>query len=112
MDHHLLQVVALLTLIAFRGTSWSIEACSPIDLEALMSFKNGIQKDTFGRLAKLIGASCCKWEGIVCENATFRVIQINFPRLVSTDTDLFQTQMIGRLREKKCMLESPIQLVG
>ncbi|QCD82677.1 LRR receptor-like serine/threonine-protein kinase FLS2 [Vigna unguiculata] len=106
MDHHLLQVVALLTLIAFGGTSWSIEACSPIDLEALMSFKNGIQKDTSGRLAKWIGASCCKWEGIVCENATFRVIQINLPGLISTDTDLSQTQMIGRISPSITLLSS------
>lgn len=94
-DYQLLHVVALLTLIAFGGTSWTIEACSPNELEALMSFKNGIQKDTSGRVAKWIGQSCCDWEGIVCENATSRVTQINLPGFISTDTDLFQTQMKG-----------------
>ncbi|WJX93742.1 hypothetical protein P8452_75232 [Trifolium repens] len=96
MNHQLIKVIAILTVIVFFGhTSRTIEACSPNDMEALMSFKNGIQIDTSGRIAKWVGNNCCKWESIVCENSNFRVKEINLPGFISNDEGLFQTQMTG-----------------
>ncbi|KAF1872937.1 hypothetical protein Lal_00016043 [Lupinus albus] len=106
MCYYLLHIVTLVTVIAFGGEiRKTTEACNSDDLEGLIGFKNGIQTDTSGRLAKWIGQNCCEWEGIVCENA-YRVTQINLPGLISTDKDLFQTQMIGQLSPSITLLTS------
>lgn len=105
MNYELLQIVALLTVIAFGGAlRKATGACGSDDLEGLMGFKNGIQMDTSGRLAKWVGRSCCEWEGVVCDNATTRVTQINLPGLI--EKDLFQTQMVGQLSPSITLLTS------
>lgn len=40
------------------------EECNPNDLKGLTGFKAEIQSDTSGRIAKWVGQSCCKWDGI------------------------------------------------
>ncbi|KAK2408264.1 receptor protein EIX2 [Trifolium repens] len=107
MNHQLIKVIAILAVIVFFGhTSWTIEACSPNDMEALISFKNGIQIDTSGHIAKWVGNNCCKWESIVCENSNFRVKEINLPGFISNDEGLFQTQMTGWISPSKMFLTS------
>nr|XP_025654504.1 probable leucine-rich repeat receptor-like protein kinase At1g35710 isoform X2 [Arachis hypogaea] len=102
----ILKIVSLLLTVKIAFGEW----CSSQDLEGLIGFKNGIQMDTSGRLAKWVGQRCCDWEGIVCDNATTsgtrRVTQIHLPGFISTDKDLFQTQMIGHFSLSITLLTS------
>ncbi|OMO55014.1 hypothetical protein COLO4_36236 [Corchorus olitorius] len=82
------------------------EECNPGDLKALTGFKNGIHIDTSGRLAKWVGRSCCRWEGVSCNNATGRVTEIRLPGFISTNDFIFQSQMEGRLSPSITLLTS------
>ncbi|KAF7124407.1 hypothetical protein RHSIM_Rhsim12G0128000 [Rhododendron simsii] len=59
---------------------------NPNDLKGLTGFKAEIQSDTSGRIAKWVGQSCCKWDGISCENTTDRVTEINLPGFITCES--------------------------
>lgn len=74
------------------------QACNPNDLKALQDFKAGIRYDTSGRLEKWTGRSCCKWEGVTCNNETRRVVEINLPGFISSgEYAPYQSSMTGSL---------------
>ena len=97
----LLRIFVAFTLMSVGGCKRSIdESCHPDDLIGLTSFKAGIRIDNSGRLGKWVGRSCCKWEGISCDNTTGRVTQLLLPGLISTDVSILQSQMKGSLSPK------------
>ncbi|KAG7974954.1 hypothetical protein I3843_06G073600 [Carya illinoinensis] len=100
-------VFVLISIAAFVEGNRSIgERCSPNDLGGLNSFKAGIQMDTSGRLERWVGHSCCKWEGIVCDNTTGRVTELHLPGFISSNEFLFQSQMTGSLSPSITLLTS------
>lgn len=117
MNYQLLQIVVSVFTTMMMMTC--VEACSSNDLEGLMSFKNGIQMDTSGRLAKwVIGQNCCKWEGIVCGNenansSTTRVTEIHLSGFISSENGLSQTQtqMIGLLSPSLMTLLTALEIL-
>ncbi|KAK6241989.1 hypothetical protein SCA6_007378 [Theobroma cacao] len=108
MGGQLLWLLLGLTIIttASGGKRSISEECDPGDLKGLISFKGGIRMDASGRLAKWVGHSCCKWEGVSCNNATGRVTEIHLPGFISTDDFVFQSQMEGWLSPSITFLTS------
>ncbi|KAL5826549.1 hypothetical protein ACOSQ3_018395 [Xanthoceras sorbifolium] len=109
MGFQFLVIVAVFTIITvaegnIRGGGG--EVCNPNDLRGLTSFKAEIHTDTSGRSAKWVGRSCCRWEGISCDNATGRVTEIRLPGFISTEDSVFQSQMEGRLSPSVTLLTS------
>ncbi|KAK6931162.1 Leucine-rich repeat-containing N-terminal, plant-type [Dillenia turbinata] len=80
--------------------------CSANDLKGLTDFKAGIRTDTSSRLQKWRGYSCCKWEGVTCNNTTKRVTEIRLPGFISTDDFVLQTKMEGRISASLTLLSS------
>ena len=107
MGCRLLWIIVAFTLISMGESKKSTgESCHPDDLMGLISFKAGIRIDTSGRLERWVGRSCCKWEGISCDNTTGRVTQLLLPGFISTDVSILQTQMKGSLSPKITLLTS------
>ncbi|XP_058192185.1 receptor-like protein 33 [Rhododendron vialii] len=57
---------------------------------------NRFQSDASGCIAKWVGQSCCKWDGISCDNTTGRVTEINVPGFITCDDAPLQTTMEDR----------------
>ncbi|KAL6350459.1 hypothetical protein AAG906_019106 [Vitis piasezkii] len=107
MGCRLLWIIVAFILISMGESKKSTgESCHPDDLMGLISFKAGIRIDTSGRLERWVGRSCCKWEGISCDNTTGRVTQLLLPGFISTDVSILQTQMKGSLSPKITLLTS------
>lgn len=109
MDFSLLWLMVAFALVSIgegKRSSVGGEWCHPDDLVGLTSFKAGIRMDYSGRLGKWVGRSCCKWEGIGCDNSTGRVTQLLLPGFISTDVSIFQAQMKGSLSPKITLLAS------
>ncbi|XP_030476917.2 receptor-like protein EIX2 [Syzygium oleosum] len=85
---HKISCIDLLPLLVLSGllfpetakfalsTGGIASGCFESEREALAKLKGGFT-DPSGRLASWVGKDCCKWRGIVCNNLTGRVIEIN-----------------------------------
>ena len=51
-------------------------ACIEVERKALPEFKHGL-KDPSGRLSSWVGAVCCKWRGVDCNNQTGYVVKVD-----------------------------------
>lgn len=106
MGCQLLWIFVAFTAISMAESKTNMdESCHPDDLLGLSSFKAGIRLDTSGRLGNWVGRSCCKWEGISCDNTTGRVTHLLLPAFISTDVSIFQSQMTGSLSPKLTLLK-------
>ncbi|KAL2907268.1 hypothetical protein RDABS01_005978 [Bienertia sinuspersici] len=56
-----------------------VESCDPIDKEALLEFKRGIQDNWFQRLGTWVPQTdcCTTWDDVTCDPATGRVVKIS-----------------------------------
>ncbi|XP_027179698.1 probable leucine-rich repeat receptor-like protein kinase At5g63930 isoform X2 [Coffea eugenioides] len=98
--------IILVLMVIFIVTTGG-ETCHPNDLKALTDFKAGIRYDTSFRLEKWNGSTdCCKWEGILCDNSTGRVIELNLPGLLTLYDAPAQTVMDGQLSPSIALLSS------
>ncbi|XP_034685664.1 receptor-like protein EIX2 [Vitis riparia] len=52
------------------------KACIEVKRKALLEFKHGL-KDPSGRLSSWVGADCCKWRGVDCNNQTGNVVKVD-----------------------------------
>lgn len=50
--------------------------CKKVEKEALVQFKEGLE-DPSGLLSSWTGENCCTWSGIICDNKTGNVIELN-----------------------------------
>ncbi|XP_027096955.1 uncharacterized protein [Coffea arabica] len=102
-------LVLLIILMITKGeckASDGEKTCHPNDLKALIDFKSGIRHDDSFRLEKWIGRDCCKWDGIVCDNVTGRVIKMKLPGAMTIDDAPAQTSMDGVLSPSLSLLTS------
>ncbi|KAE8730260.1 CW14 protein isoform 1 [Hibiscus syriacus] len=95
-----------LALTMMAAATSIVQGCDPGDLKGLASFRGGIHMDTSGRLAKWAGHSCCRWQGVACNNRTGRVTEVHLPGFISTTDFVFQSQMEGWLSPSITLLAS------
>lgn len=91
------QVAVSLVMILMVIGRRNGEQCHPNDHKGLMSFKAGIRHDRSDRLKTWIGNGCCSWDGIVCDNTTRRVTELNLPGFYTRYGAPYQTTMEGNL---------------
>lgn len=56
-----------------------VESCNPIDEEALLEFRRGIEYESSGRLSTWIPMTdcCASWYGVECDVSKGRVIEVS-----------------------------------
>ncbi|KAH9743554.1 LRRNT 2 domain-containing protein [Citrus sinensis] len=70
------------------STCQSIARCVQNEKEALLKIKASVT-DPSGRLSSWTGEDCCKWEGVICDNSTGKVVQLKLrsPEIPDSFTD-------------------------
>jgi len=71
-----LLVILSLSLVPARAAISSGRGCVPSERAALISFK-GSFTDPAGRLSSWRGGDCCQWKGVLCDNRTGHVIELD-----------------------------------
>ncbi|CAN1169371.1 Receptor-like protein EIX2 [Linum perenne] len=61
--------LTILLLFSFLSLPLGDSRCTKTDIEALLTFKNGLV-DPSGRLSSWKGDDCCKWVGVKCSNGS------------------------------------------
>ncbi|KAL5705625.1 lysine--tRNA ligase [Ranunculus cassubicifolius] len=74
----------LLFLIKINGAQ---VLCPTNERQALLSFKKGVVTDKANRLSSWVGANCCQWKGVVCNNSTGHVVKLDLRNPFPTNSD-------------------------
>ncbi|XP_064966885.1 receptor-like protein 50 [Musa acuminata AAA Group] len=65
-------------LLVTAATTPTTKGCVEGERDALLDFKTGIVKDPSSRLSSWRGrVDCCRWSGVVCDNRTGHVVELN-----------------------------------
>ncbi|THU49487.1 hypothetical protein C4D60_Mb06t10080 [Musa balbisiana] len=77
-------------LLFTAATTPTTKGCVEGERDALLDFKTGIVKDPSSRLSSWQGrVDCCRWSGVVCDNRTGRVVELNLnPDYLNNETSI------------------------
>ncbi|CAL9054569.1 unnamed protein product, partial [Musa banksii] len=89
----------LTSILLFTPTT---NGCVEGERDALLDFKTGIVKDPSSRLSSWRGrVDCCRWSGVVCDNRTGHVVELN---LQNSDPYYSETSIGGEIRPSLLLL--------
>ncbi|XP_065042861.1 receptor-like protein EIX2 [Musa acuminata AAA Group] len=89
-------------LLFTAATTPTTEGCVEGERDALLDFKTGIVKDHTSRLSSWRGrVDCCRWSGVVCDNRTGHVVELN---LQNSDPYNDETSIGGEIRPSLLLL--------
>ncbi|XP_065041658.1 receptor-like protein EIX2 [Musa acuminata AAA Group] len=89
-------------LLFTEATTPTTKGCVEGERDALLDFKTGIVKDPSSRLSSWRGrVDCCRWSGVVCDNRTGHVVELN---LQNSDPDNDEMSIGGEIRPSLLLL--------
>ncbi|XP_064968184.1 receptor-like protein EIX2 [Musa acuminata AAA Group] len=89
-------------LLFTAATTPTTKGCVEGERDALLDFKTGIVKDPSSRLSSWRGrVDCCRWSGVVCDNRTGHVVELN---LQNSDPDNDEMSIGGEIRPSLLLL--------
>ncbi|CAL9762605.1 unnamed protein product [Musa acuminata subsp. burmannicoides] len=89
-------------LLFTAATTPTTKGCVEGERDALLDFKTGIVKDPSSRLSSWRGrVDCCRWSGVVCDNRTGHVVELN---LQNSDPYNYETSIGGEIRPSLLLL--------
>ncbi|CAL9183671.1 unnamed protein product, partial [Musa hybrid cultivar] len=89
-------------LLFTSATTPTTKGCVEGERDALLDFKTGIVKDPSSRLSSWRGrVDCCRWSGVVCDNRTGHVVELN---LQNSDPYNYETSIGGEIRPSLLLL--------
>ncbi|CAL9189943.1 unnamed protein product [Musa hybrid cultivar] len=89
-------------LLFTAATTPTTKGCVEGERDALLDFKTGIVKDPSSRLSSWRGrVDCCRWSGVVCDNRTGLVVELN---LQNSDPYNYETSIGGEIRPSLLLL--------
>ncbi|CAL9183661.1 unnamed protein product [Musa hybrid cultivar] len=89
-------------LLFTDATTPTTKGCVEGERDALLDFKTGIVKDPSSRLSSWRGrVDCCRWSGVVCDNRTGHVVELN---LQNSDPDNDEMSIGGEIRPSLLLL--------
>ncbi|XP_064968185.1 receptor-like protein EIX1 [Musa acuminata AAA Group] len=89
-------------LLFTAATTPTTKGCVEGERDALLDFKTGIVKDPSSRLSSWRGrVDCCRWSGVVCDNRTGHVVELN---LHNSDRYNRETSIGGEIRPSLLLL--------
>ncbi|CAL9762603.1 unnamed protein product [Musa acuminata subsp. burmannicoides] len=93
----------LTSILLFTAvTTPTTKGCVEGETDALLDFKTGIVKDPSSRLSSWRGrVDCCRWSGVVCDNRTGHVVELN---LQNSDPDNDEMSIGGEIRPSLFLL--------
>lgn len=92
--------------------SAAVTTCDSGDKAALLAFKAGITNDHIGHLSNWNASTdCCSaWNGISCDIATGRVVNVSLPGVFDANDTIFDSFMVGTISPAIGNLTSLINL--
>ncbi|CAL9118412.1 unnamed protein product [Musa textilis] len=89
-------------LLFTAATTPTTKGCVEGERDALLAFKAGLVKDPSSRLSSWRGrVDCCRWSGVVCDNRTGHVVELN---LQNSDPYNGETSIGGEIRPSLLLL--------
>ncbi|CAL9762604.1 unnamed protein product [Musa acuminata subsp. burmannicoides] len=89
-------------LLFTAATTPTTKGCIEGERDALLDFKTGIVKDPSSSLSSWRGrVDCCRWSGVVCDNRTGHVVELN---LQNSDPYNDETSIGGEIRPSLLLL--------
>ncbi|CAD5177729.1 unnamed protein product [Musa acuminata subsp. malaccensis] len=89
-------------LLFTAATTPTTKGCVEGEKDSLLDFKTGIVKDPSSRLSSWRGrVDCCRWSGVVCDNRTGHVVELN---LQNSDPDNDEMSIGGEIRPSLLLL--------
>ncbi|XP_065041659.1 receptor-like protein EIX1 [Musa acuminata AAA Group] len=89
-------------LLFTAATTPTTKGCVEGERDALLDFKTGIVKDPSSSLSSWRGrVDCCRWSGVVCDNRTGHVVELN---LQNSDPYNDETSIGGEIRPSLLLL--------
>ncbi|XP_065032165.1 receptor-like protein EIX2 [Musa acuminata AAA Group] len=89
-------------LLFTAATTPTTKGCVEGERDALLDFKTGIVKDPSSRLSSWQGrVDCCRWSGVVCDNRTGHVVELN---LQNSNPYNYETSIGGEIRPSLLLL--------
>ncbi|XP_065041653.1 receptor-like protein EIX2 [Musa acuminata AAA Group] len=95
-------------LLVTAATTPTTKGCVEGERDALLDFKTGIVKDPSSRLSSWQGrVDCCRWSGVVCDNRTGHVVELN---LQNSNPYNYETSIGGEIRPSLLLLTHLVRL--